>query len=57
MTTQLAKARRAARKAALALRERNDAIQAAHQAGSTIRSIAEATELSPARIHQILHGK
>lgn len=57
MDAHLRRASRAARKAALALRERNEAIQAAHQAGSTIRAIAEVTELSSARIHQILHGK
>lgn len=49
--------RRAATKAALAAQARDDAIRAAHAAGETIRAIAAAAGLSPARVHQILHGK
>ena len=48
---------RAADKAALALKDRDEAIRQAHADGSTIRAIAVAASLSSARVHQILHGK
>lgn len=57
MTATLRRAQRAAQKAALASEQRDEAIRSAHQAGATIRAIAEATGLSSARVHQILHGR
>lgn len=48
---------RAADKAASALEARNAAILEASAAGETIRAIAAAAGLSPARVHQILHGR
>lgn len=53
----LTEVRRAARKAALASQERDEAIRAAHEAGETIRAIAVEAGLSSARVHQILHGR
>jgi hypothetical protein len=49
--------RRAAAKAASASQARDDAIRAAKASGETIRAIAEAAILSPARVHQILHRR
>jgi hypothetical protein len=49
--------RRAAAKAVSASHERDRAIRNAYVAGETIRAIAKAASLSPARIHQILHGR
>jgi hypothetical protein len=40
-----------------AIRARDNAIRAASSSGSSIRAIAGAAGLSPARIHQILHGR
>lgn len=57
MKRELAKVRRAAAKAASASQERDDAIQAAHAAGATVRAIAAEADLSHQRVHQILHGK
>jgi hypothetical protein len=54
---ELRTVRRTARKAVLALDARNQAIRDAHAAGATIRAIAVEAELSPARVHQILHGR
>ena len=53
----LTKVARAADKAALALRERDDTIRAAYASGETIRAIAAACGLSFQRVHQILHGR
>ncbi len=53
----LAAVTRAARKAALAAQARDDAIRAACADGATIRAVAVAAGLSPARVHQILHGR
>jgi hypothetical protein len=53
----LARVRRAARKAALASEQRDEAIRQAHVAGATIRAIAVEAGLSSARVHQILHGR
>lgn len=50
---ELRRVRRAAHKAALASQERDEAIRAAHQAGSTIRAIAAEAGLSFQRVHQI----
>jgi hypothetical protein len=36
--------------------ERRAAIAAAHQAGLSVRQIAVAVRLSPARVHQLLHA-
>jgi len=57
MTSPLVRVRRAARKAALASQERDQAIRDAHAAGATVRAIAAEAELSFQRIHQILHGR
>ncbi len=50
------KVSRAAETAAVAARVRNVAITDALELGS-IREVAEAAGLSPARIHQIRHGR
>lgn len=57
MARPLTAVTRAAAKAASALEARNVAIRAAHERGETIRAVAAAAGLSPARVHQILHGK
>ncbi len=57
MPASLTGVKRAAHKAVLASRGRDDAIRLAHENGATIRAIAEAASLSPARVHQILHGR
>jgi hypothetical protein len=49
--------RRAAANSVAASARRDDLIRQAHADGSTIRTIAEATGLSPARVHQILHHR
>ncbi len=49
----LTRAARAADQAARALRARDDAIREAHDAGETLRVIAEAVGLSHQRVHQI----
>jgi hypothetical protein len=51
---ELELAARAVQAAATAQTERDDAIQAAHAAGASIRTIAAATGLSPARVGQIV---
>lgn len=56
-TTELRRVRRAAQQAALAARERDKAIRAAHAAGATVRAIATEAGLSFQRVHQILHGR
>ena len=48
---------RAAAKAASASQTRDVTIREAHAGGATIRAIALAAGLSPARVHQILHGR
>ncbi len=53
----LARVRVAAVKLDAGAKKRNDEIRAAHAYGETIRAIAEAANLSPARVHQILHAK
>ena len=57
MPANLAAVTRAAAKAASASQHRDDTIRAAHASGSPIRAIAKAAGLSPARVHQILHGR
>ncbi len=57
MPNTLTLVERAARKAALAAKARDDAIRAASASGETIRAIAVVAGLSPARVHQILHGR
>lgn len=52
----LAKVRRAAEKAALAAGERDATIREALKV-SSVRKVAEAAGLSPARIHQISHHR
>jgi hypothetical protein len=47
----------AAAKAAAASKRRDELIRQAHTEGSTIRAIAVACGLSPARVHQILHHR
>lgn len=53
----LRRVRRATANAEQAFRARDDAIRQAHEAGNSIRAIAAVTNLSSARIHQILHGR
>jgi hypothetical protein len=48
---------RATAKAISASENRDNLIRQAHASGVTIRAIAAAAGLSPARIHQILHGR
>ena len=55
--SELRKVARAADKAVSASQNRDDTIRDAHQAGQTIRAIAAAAKISPARVHQILHGR
>lgn len=43
--------------AIVAATQRDTTIRAAHANGATIRAIATAAGLSPARVHQILHGR
>lgn len=54
---ELREVRRAADKAALASVRRDEAIRKAHEAGETVRAIAEMAALSHQRVHQILHGR
>ncbi len=49
--------RRAAEKATTASETRQAAIIAALEVGCSVRQVADAAGLSPARIHQIRHGK
>lgn len=53
----LTKVRVAATKAVYAAQNRDDEIRKAHEQGETIRAIAQVAGLSPARVHQILHGR
>lgn len=57
MSDLLALAAKVARNATRMSQNRDQAIRDAHTAGHSIRAIAVATSLSPARIHQILHGR
>lgn len=57
MSDLLALAAKVARNATRMSQNRDQAIRDAHTAGHSIRAIAAATSLSPARIHQILHGR
>lgn len=57
MSAELTAVVEAAAQAASASRARDEAIRAAHANGATIRGIATAAGLSPARIHQIIHAR
>lgn len=50
----LARVRRAARKAAHAHQERDEAIRAAVEAGHSLRAVADAAGLTNPRVHQIV---
>ncbi len=53
----LSAARRATAASTAAVAYRDDMIRLAHDKGEPIRTIAKATGLSSARIHQILHRR
>jgi len=53
----LAAVTKAADKAASAFKARDTAICYAYVEGATIRAIAKAAGLSPARVHQIVRGE
>ncbi len=57
VSARLASVAEAADKAVSALKDRNIEIMFAHREGASIRAIAAAASLSPARVHQILHGR
>jgi hypothetical protein len=57
MTVSLATVTEHATAATTAAAQRDSTIRAAHAKGASIRAIAAAAGLSPARVHQILHGR
>ncbi len=57
MNARLARVAEAAEEAVAALKDRNIEIALAHSEGASIRAIAAVAGLSPARVHQILHGR
>ncbi len=57
MTADLSTVTEHANAATTAVVQRDSTICAAHASGATIRAIAAAASLSPARVHQILHGR
>ena len=48
---------RAAKQVASSTERRNELIRKAHAGGGGVREIARATQLSPASVHNILHGR
>lgn len=57
VTSDLAAAAEAAHEAVSALQARDAAIARAHESGATVRAIAAAVNLSPARVHQIVQAR
>jgi hypothetical protein len=56
-TIPLRPLRLAATRAVEASQHRDETIRRYHADGVTIRGIAEVVGLSPARVHQIIHGR
>lgn len=56
MSADLRRVQRLSERADEVVRERDEAIRAAHKTGATMRVIAQAAGLTAGRVHQIIHA-